>query len=121
MGSDLLSLPLAQRLEFVQTQWDSIAAEPQGVAATAEEQRLVAERILIRQEAREDLRDASTWYADQDPGIGNRFLAAIREQFWIRCAPCTYKAARIERQTYPAPSIKQRLTNREVIALSRKL
>ena len=87
MGSDLLSLPLAQRLELVQTLWDSIAAEQQGVAATAEEQRLVAERILIRPEAREDLRDASTWYADQDPAIGNRFLAAIREQLWIQMRP----------------------------------
>ena len=45
MGSDLLSLPLAQRLELVQTLWDSIAAEQQGVAATSEEQRLVAERM----------------------------------------------------------------------------
>ena len=45
MGSDLLSLPLAQRLELVQNLWDSIAAEQQGVAATAEEQRLVAERM----------------------------------------------------------------------------
>ena len=82
-----MSLPLAQRLELVQTLWDSIAAEQQGVAATAEEQRLVAERILIRPEAREDLRDASTWYADQAPGLGNRFLAAIREQFWIQMRP----------------------------------
>ena len=45
MGSDLLSLPLAQRLELVQTLWDSIAAEQQGPPATAHEQRLVAERL----------------------------------------------------------------------------
>jgi len=45
MGSDLLNLPLVQRLELVQTLWDSIAAEQQAVAATAEEQRLVAERM----------------------------------------------------------------------------
>ena len=45
MGSDLLNLPLAQRLELVQALWDSIAAEQQAVAATAEEQRLVAERM----------------------------------------------------------------------------
>jgi putative addiction module component (TIGR02574 family) len=45
MGSDLLNLPLVQRLELVQTLWDSIAAEQQAVAATAQEQRLVAERI----------------------------------------------------------------------------
>jgi putative addiction module component (TIGR02574 family) len=45
MGSDLLNLPLVQRLELVQTLWDSIAAEQQAVAATAEEQQLVAERM----------------------------------------------------------------------------
>ena len=45
MGSELLSLPLEQRLELVQTLWDSIAAERQGPPATAEEQRLVAERL----------------------------------------------------------------------------
>jgi putative addiction module component (TIGR02574 family) len=45
MGSDLLNLPLVQRLELVQTLWDSIAAEQQAVAATAQEQRLVAERM----------------------------------------------------------------------------
>jgi putative addiction module component (TIGR02574 family) len=45
MGSDLLNLPLVQRLELVQTLWDSIAAEQQALAATAQEQRLVAERM----------------------------------------------------------------------------
>jgi putative addiction module component (TIGR02574 family) len=45
MGSDLLSLPLDNRLELVQTLWDSIAAEQQGPPATADEQRLVAERL----------------------------------------------------------------------------
>jgi toxin ParE1/3/4 len=37
-------------------------------------------QILIRPEAREDLSAASSWYADQAPGLGKRFLAAIREQ-----------------------------------------
>jgi len=45
MGSDLLNLPLSQRLELVQDLWDSIAAEQQGPAATPQEQRLVAERL----------------------------------------------------------------------------
>ena len=45
MGSDLLNLPLAQRLELVQALWDSIAAEQQGPAATPEEQGLVAARL----------------------------------------------------------------------------
>ena len=45
MGSDLLNLPLPQRLELVQDLWDSIAAEQQGPAATLQEQRLVAKRL----------------------------------------------------------------------------
>lgn len=45
MGSELLNLPLHQRLELVQTLWDSIAAEQQGPAATPEEQGLVAARL----------------------------------------------------------------------------
>jgi putative addiction module component (TIGR02574 family) len=45
MGSDLLNLPLYQRLELVQDLWDSIAAEQQGPAATPQEQRLVAVRL----------------------------------------------------------------------------
>jgi len=45
MGSDLLNLPLSQRLELVQDLWDSIAAEQQGPAATPQEQRLVAVRL----------------------------------------------------------------------------
>ena len=45
MGSDLLNLPLSQRLELVQDLWDSIAAEQQGPVATPQEQRLVAERL----------------------------------------------------------------------------
>ena len=45
-------------------------------------------RILIRPEAREDLSAASSWYADQAPGLGQRFLAAIREQLLqIRTTP----------------------------------
>jgi len=44
-------------------------------------------RILIRPEAREELRDTSTWYSDQAPGLGNRFLFAIREQLWIQMRP----------------------------------
>ncbi|MFN6338445.1 MAG: hypothetical protein ACK41W_06935 [Cyanobacteriota bacterium] len=45
MGSELLNLPLRQRLEQVQTLWDSIAAEQQGPAATPDEQGLVAARL----------------------------------------------------------------------------
>ncbi|MBD2550301.1 addiction module protein [Microcystis elabens FACHB-917] len=45
MGSDLLNLPLAQRLELVQALWDSIAAEQQGLPATRAEQQLVDKRL----------------------------------------------------------------------------
>lgn len=45
MGSDLLKLPLAQRLELVQALWDSIAAEQRGLPATRAEQQLVDQRL----------------------------------------------------------------------------
>lgn len=37
-------------------------------------------RVLIRPEARDDLRNASAWYAKQGPGLGLSFLAVIRQQ-----------------------------------------
>ena len=37
-------------------------------------------RVLIRPEARADLSTASSWYADQGPGLGLSFLAEVREQ-----------------------------------------
>lgn len=37
-------------------------------------------RILIRAEAREDLSQATAWYEAQDPGLGRRFLAEVRQQ-----------------------------------------
>jgi plasmid stabilization system protein ParE len=37
-------------------------------------------RVRIRPEARADLSAASTWYAEQGPGLGSSFLAEVREQ-----------------------------------------
>jgi hypothetical protein len=45
MAQELLSLPLAQRLELVQALWDSIAAEQGGLEPSRQEQRLVEERL----------------------------------------------------------------------------
>ncbi|MCX5969720.1 MAG: addiction module protein [Cyanobacteria bacterium] len=42
---DLLTLPLAQRLELVQTLWDSIAAEQNGPELTDADLQLIDQRL----------------------------------------------------------------------------
>ena len=44
MVNDLLTLPLAERLELVQTLWDSIAAEQIGPDFTDADQQLIDKR-----------------------------------------------------------------------------
>ncbi|MCP9927427.1 addiction module protein [Cyanobium sp. CH-040] len=53
---DLLTLPLAQRLELVQTLWDSIAAERIGTELTAADRQLIDQRL-------------ESFLADGDPGL----------------------------------------------------
>ena len=43
--NDLLTLPLAQRLELVQTLWDSIAAEQNGPDLTDADRQLIDQRL----------------------------------------------------------------------------
>jgi putative addiction module component (TIGR02574 family) len=43
--NNLLTLPLAQRLELVQTLWDSIAAEQIGPELTESERKLIDHRL----------------------------------------------------------------------------
>jgi len=43
--NDLLTLPLAQRLELVQTLWDSIAAEQVGPELTDADRQLIDQRL----------------------------------------------------------------------------
>ncbi len=45
MVDNLLTLPLAQRLELVQTLWDSIAAEKIGPELTDSERELIDQRL----------------------------------------------------------------------------
>ena len=45
MVDNLLTLPLAQRLELVQTLWDSIAAEQIGPELTESERELIDQRL----------------------------------------------------------------------------
>ena len=45
MVNNLLTLPLAQRLELVQTLWDSIAAEQIGPELTESELELIDDRL----------------------------------------------------------------------------
>ena len=56
MVNDLLHLPLAQRLELVQTLWDSIAAEQVGPELTAADRQLIDQRL-------------ESFLADGDPGL----------------------------------------------------
>jgi putative addiction module component (TIGR02574 family) len=53
---DLLTLPLAQRLELVQTLWDSIAAEQIGPELTEADRQLIDQRL-------------ENFLADGDPGL----------------------------------------------------
>jgi len=47
--------------------------------------------LLIRPEARVDLASASAWYANQAPGLGQRFLAVVRQQLLqIRSRPGSF-------------------------------
>lgn len=43
--NDLLTLPLAQRLELVQTLWDSIAAEQIGPEITEADRQVIDQRL----------------------------------------------------------------------------
>ena len=45
MVNDLLTLPLVQRLELVQTLWDSIAAEQIGPELTDADKQLIDQRL----------------------------------------------------------------------------
>ena len=56
MLNDLLTLPLAQRLELVQSLWDSIAAEQIGPELTEADGRLIDQR-------------PENFLADGDPGL----------------------------------------------------
>ena len=54
--NDLLNLPLTQRLELVQTLWDSIAAEQIGPALSEADRQLIDQRL-------------ERFLADGDPGL----------------------------------------------------
>ena len=54
--NDLLTLPLAQRLELVQTLWDSIAAEQNGPDLTDADRQLIDQRL-------------ESFLVDGDPGV----------------------------------------------------
>ena len=56
MVHNLLNLPLTQRLELVQTLWDSIAAEQIGPALTEADRQLIDQRL-------------ERFLADGDPGL----------------------------------------------------
>ena len=67
MVNDLLTLPLVQRLELVQTLWDSIAAEQIGPELTDADKQLIDQRL-------------ESFLADGDNGLdADAVLAAIEQ------------------------------------------
>ena len=65
--NDLLTLPLAQRLELVQTLWDSIAAEQNGPDLTDADRQLIDQRL-------------ESFLTDGDTGLdADAVLAAIEQ------------------------------------------
>ena len=65
--NDLLNLPLAQRLELVQTLWDSIAAEQNGPDLTDADRQLIDQRL-------------ESFLADGDLGLAaDSVLAALQQ------------------------------------------
>ena len=58
MVNDLLTLPLAQRLELVQTLWDSIAVEQVGPELTDADRQLIDQRLERFLEGRDPGLDA---------------------------------------------------------------
>jgi putative addiction module component (TIGR02574 family) len=65
--NDLLSLPLSERLELVQTLWDSIAAEQSGLALSDADRQLIDQRL-------------ESFLADGDPGVDADAVLAALEQ-----------------------------------------
>jgi putative addiction module component (TIGR02574 family) len=65
--NDLLNLPLAQRLELVQTLWDSIAAEQIGPDLTEADRQLIDQRL-------------ERFLADADPGLDADEVLDLLEQ-----------------------------------------
>ena len=67
--NNLLALPLAQRLELVQTLWDSIAAEQIGPELTESERELIHHRL-------------ERFLADGDAGLDpDEVLNALEQTF----------------------------------------
>ena len=65
--NDLLTLPLAQRLELVQTLWDSIAAEQMGPELSDADRQLIDQRL-------------ERFLADGDPGLDADAVLEALEQ-----------------------------------------
>jgi len=47
-AADVLELPVAERLQLVSDIWDSIAEAPEALELTAEDKRLIDERLAAR-------------------------------------------------------------------------
>ena len=67
MVNDLLTLPLAERLELVQTLWDSIAAEQSAPELSDADRQLIEKRM-------------EAYLADGDPGLDAEAVLDAIEQ-----------------------------------------
>ncbi|MBM5810331.1 MAG: addiction module protein [Cyanobacteria bacterium M_surface_9_m1_291] len=67
MVNDLLTLPLAERLELVQTLWDSIAAEQSPPELSDADRQLIDQRLEV-------------YLADGDPGLDAEAVLDAIEQ-----------------------------------------
>jgi putative addiction module component (TIGR02574 family) len=65
--NDLLTLPLAERLELVQTLWDSNAADPSGPELTVADRQLIDQRL-------------ESFLADGDSGLNAHTVLDALEQ-----------------------------------------
>ena len=67
MVNDLLTLPLSERLDLVQTLWDSIAAEQKGPERSDADRQLIDQRL-------------ERFLADGDPGLDADAVLEALEQ-----------------------------------------
>ncbi len=61
-------------------------------------------RVIIRDEAEADINDAATWYHEQQPGLGDEFLAEVESAL-----------ARIAQNPFVVPCLRRKPEVRRVL------
>jgi putative addiction module component (TIGR02574 family) len=106
--TEILALPVAERLRLVEAIWDSVAANQEALpltqfqkdeldrrlaeleadpqsGATLEEvfariRRSMIDRFIIRPRAETDIQAAFDWYESEQPGLGEEFLTSLLDR-----------------------------------------